>query len=590
MADPTEAQLKEAARKALAAGDTAAAKRLVDAARKVGAMQPTPAPGQSQAMATGLSQLSDMTQNPKIDVEGQIKGLTVQAQQAYGAGNDAEGRRLLTEASRLSVDSGMAPEGFTADPRTGSMIDLRNDPTLAMSGGKSSMFGAMQGLGYNFGDEAIGGMASLVEALGGGGGMDRRFATESAREMDRRAQENPWAYYAGYLPGAVASSLSLGKATGLATPSTTVPGIMTKGALLGGMEGGLSGAGAAEGGLGDRAKSAAWGAGIGAGIGGALAPLVGAGVNKLLQWNANRRAIAAATSGAPTTAELRAAGNAAYQAVDDAGVVVKPEAFAGMVDDVTGRMRAAGLDEGMGSLTPQSARVAAILEDAATNPKTTGIPFREIDLLRRKAGVPGANMAVPLESRLGTTAIEGVDDFVRNLTPDQVSAGDAQSLPALIGKARDIWSKMSKSQLIDDAMEASGNYLSGSASGIRNQFARILKSDKLSRGFSEVEKAAMRRVVNGSIPEKVLNLFSGGIGQTAAATTGAYMGNLPGLALGLGIGSAARKGSEALAGRNAEIVRALVAAGGTGNLPVISQTPRTVVEALIRRGGGLAAQ
>lgn len=64
MADPTEAQLKEAARKALAAGDTAAAKRLVDAARKVGAMQPTPAPGQSQAMATGLSQLSDMTRNP----------------------------------------------------------------------------------------------------------------------------------------------------------------------------------------------------------------------------------------------------------------------------------------------------------------------------------------------------------------------------------------------------------------------------------------------------------------------------------------------------------------------------------------------
>ena len=68
------------------------------------------------------------------------------------------------------------------------------------------------------------------------------------------------------------------------------------------------------------------------------------------------------------------------------------------------------------------------------------------------------------------------------------------------------------------------------------------------------------------------------------------MGNLPGLALGLGIGSAARKGSEALAGRNAEIVRALVAAGGTGNLPAISQTPRAVVEALIRRGGGLAAQ
>lgn len=37
MADPTEAQLKEAARKALAAGNTASAKRLIEAARKAGA-------------------------------------------------------------------------------------------------------------------------------------------------------------------------------------------------------------------------------------------------------------------------------------------------------------------------------------------------------------------------------------------------------------------------------------------------------------------------------------------------------------------------------------------------------------------------
>lgn len=589
MADPTEAQLKDAARKALAAGDGAAAKRLIDAARKVGAANPAPAPGQSQAMATGLANLSDMTRNPEIDVEGQIKGLTVQAQQAYGAGDDAEGKRLLTEASRLSADSGMAPEGFTADPRTGSMIDLRNDPTLAMSGGKSSMFGAMQGLGFNFGDEAIGGIAKIANALGFEGAGDARFATESAREMDRRAQENPLAYYAGYVPGAVASSLSLGKALGLSDAPATTWAAMKQGAVLGGIEGGLAGAGGAEGGPVDRVESAALGAGLGAGIGGTVAPLVGAGINKLMQWNATRQAIADGIKNAPTTADLRAAGNAAYQAVDDAGVVVKPEAFTGMVDDVTSRMRGAGLDEGMGSLTPQSARVVAILEDAATNPKTTGIPFREIDLLRRKAGVPAANMGTPLESRLGTTAIEGVDDFVRNLTPDQVSAGDAQALPALIGKARDIWSKMSKSQMIDDAIDASENYLSGSASGIRNQFARILKSEKLSRGFSEVEKAAMRRAINGSIPEKMLNLFGGGLGQLATTATGATLGGLPGLVAGSGIGNLARKGAEKLAGRNAEIVRALVASGGTGNLPVPSNVPREVVEALIRRGG-LAAQ
>lgn len=516
--------------------------------------------------------------------------ITDQAMAAFAAGDDAEGKRLLTEANRAAIAAGAVPEGFVADPRTGGFSDIQNDPSLDMGAIPSLGFGAMQGLGFNFGDEAIG----KLEGMTGG---DEQFAVERAREMDRRAQENPWAYYGGFVPGAVASSLSLGKAIGGAgkamglgaTAGSSLAGRAGLGAATGALEGGLAGFGAGEDGMADRAEGALWGAGLGAALGGVVAPAIGAGVNKLSQWNATRKTIADAIKGAPTTAELRAAGNAAYKDVDDAGVVVKPEAFAGMVDDVTGRMRGAGLDEGMGSLTPQSARVAAILEDAATDPKAAGIPFKDIDLLRRKAGVPAANMATPLESRLGTTAIEGVDDFVRNLTPDQVSAGDVKALPELIGKARDIWSKMSKSQMIDDAMEASENYLSGGASGIRNQFARILKSDKLSRGFSEVEKAAMRRVVNGSFPEKVLNMFSSGLGQTAAATAGAYMGSLPGLVAGVGIGGIARKGAEALSSRNAEIVRALVANGGTGALPTISQTPRALIEALIRRGG-LAGQ
>lgn len=568
------------------AGDVEGAKRLARIAKDRMAVAK---PGQSPEMTAGLASLSSMTKAPKVDTEGQIKALTVQAQQAYEAGDEAEGKRLLVEASRMSADMGRAPEGFTADPRTGGMIDLRSDPSLDMGKGKSAAFGAMQGLGFNFGDEAMGAMQAGANAVGLGGDIDPRFAMESAREMDRRAQENTGAYYGGYIPGAVASSLSLGKALGMTGAPATTGAAMKQGAILGGIEGGLAGAGSGEG-LEDRATGAAFGGALGAGIGGILAPLAGAGVNKVLQWNANRRAIAEAIKGAPTTEQLKAAGNAAYKAVDDAGVVVKPEAFTGMVDDVTSRMRGAGLDEGMGSLTPQSARVAAILEDAATKPNTAGVPFSEIDLLRRKAGVPAANMGTPLESRLGTTAIEGVDDFVRNLSPDQVSAGDAAALPELISKARDTWARMSKSQMIDDAMEASENYLSGAASGIRNQFARILKSPKLSRGFSEMEKAAMRRVVNGSIPEQILNMFSGGIGQIATTATGATVGGLPGLVAGAGVGSLARKGAEALAGRNAEIVRALVASGKAGQMPAISGVPREIVEALIRRSGVTAGQ
>jgi hypothetical protein len=53
MADPTEAQLKEAARKALAAGNTASAKRLIAAARKAGAAAAVTQPGQVPVNAAG---------------------------------------------------------------------------------------------------------------------------------------------------------------------------------------------------------------------------------------------------------------------------------------------------------------------------------------------------------------------------------------------------------------------------------------------------------------------------------------------------------------------------------------------------------
>lgn len=516
--------------------------------------------------------------------EARMDELSKAASVAYSSGDDARGQELLAEASRLSIDAGIAPQGTSYDPATGTMPNLRDAASPYIpetSRGRAVAMGGMQGLGFNFGDEAVAGAYGLMDGQPGA----YEFGLDRIREEERRLTgKYPFSHGAAKIAGAVASSLSGGKALGL-TGKVSTGGGAVRGAGIGATEGGLAGFGAGEGGLENRLREADRGAKFGALAGGVIAPLAGAGVDKVAQALANRRAIADAIRGAPTTEQLRSAGNAAYQAVDDAGVVVRPEAFAGMVDDVTGTMRRGGLDEGMGSLTPQSSRVTEIFEDAATKPRATGVPFSEIDLLRRKAGVPAANMSTPLESRLGMQAIEGVDDFIGKLTPDQVMSGDASALPGLITKARETWSRMSKSQMIDDAMEASGNYLSGSAAGIKNQFSRILKSEKLSRGFSEMERAAMRRVVNGTVPEKVLNLFSGGLGQMATMGMGAGLGGLPGFLAGTGIAVGSRKGAEALAGRNAEIVRALVASGKAGAEPTISNIPRSIAEALMRRAG-----
>lgn len=442
-----------------------------------------------------------------------------------------------------------------------------------MSPIRAKALGLAHGGAYGFSDELGAAMvAPFVDETYG----EVRDTLRGSNTAASNAQ--PGAFHSGEILGALMAPGPVYKSTGKLWPD------VWRGALTGGGLSGLYGFGAGEGGFVDRAETAKNAALLGAGIGGAI-PLVGAGVQRIAGALADRSLAREAMRTAPSTEALRAAGNAAYKAVDDAGVVVRPDAFGGMVGDVTEAMRRGGLDEGMGSLTPQSARAVAIMEDAATSPKNAaGIPFSEIDLLRRKAGVPASNMAVPLESKLGMQAIEGVDDFVNKLTPDQVLAGDAGALPGLIAKARETWTRMSKSQLIDDAVSASENYLSGSASGIRHQFARILKSDKLSRGFSEAEKRAMRRVINGSIPEQLLNLVGGGLGQLGLMGGGASAGGVPGALAGAVVAGGARRGSEALAQRNAEIVRALVAAGNTNSLPQIGNQARAIMEALMQRG------
>lgn len=204
-----------------------------------------------------------------------INALTDQARAAYEAGNDAEGKRLLVEASRLSADSGMAPEGFTADPRTGGMIDLRSDQTIPGGRGTAMAVGLGQGLGYDFLDEAVGGIAGVANAAGLSD-IDARFATERVRETDRRAKEDfPVSYAAPKIGGAVAQSLGLAKMLGI-TPATTWQGRSAQGAAIGGGEGAAFGLGQGEG-IRDRIMDMLKYGGLGVGIGAAVPAVIAGG-------------------------------------------------------------------------------------------------------------------------------------------------------------------------------------------------------------------------------------------------------------------------------------------------------------------------
>lgn len=474
-----------------------------------------------------------------------------------------------------------------ATPAEGSVYGDVSDGGQLGAGARS----LIQGMMFGYGDEVVARGASLF-----GGSYEAEKQRERARlekGRDNYGATSALAELGGAISvplGAIAPVQVGGRVVAALGPTgarvANALGTAGKSAAVTGALSAAYASGTGDG-LQDRAQKAQEGAMWGAGIGAAI-PVVGGIAERILNRVKANSAVRKAAANAPTTDELRAMGDAAYKAVDNAGVVIDPTAMRSAADDVISRMTNAGMDVGEGSLTPQSMRVATIIDNAADGARP--VPFSELDLLRRKAGVPASNLANRGEAAVGSEAISALDDFVNNITPAQVTQGNADDLPKLINDARDVWAKMRRSQLIDDAIENADTYLGGAASGVRNQFARILRNPKLNRGFSDAERKLMLRVVNGSIPEQLLNLVSGGIGQLASVVGGTASGGVAGGLAGAAGAGVARTAAENVALRNAERVRAIIANGGMPALPQIGQDTRAFIDALMRRGTAVASQ
>jgi hypothetical protein len=504
--------------------------------------------------------------------------LIAKSKELAAAGRLDDARRV----AEIALKARSQPKPFSQRLRENVFGD--NDPTTQNFGEKvgSALNKAGEALTFGLvGDEA----SAAVESLAPGVNYaDRR---DHYRQQEQVLDENN-------------PALSLGAELGGAVGGAMLPfgaiGTLGRGASMARRAGASTAAGAglgavygaAEGeGVDDRISEAGMGAAIGA-AGGLAAPFLGGAAEKAADYVVGGRAIRSAARNAPSTDELRRAGQAAYRQIDDAGVQIRPESFNRTKDAIRQALRGQGLDElpGPSSLTPKSARVMQIADEMgnemATDP-SAALPFSSLDQLRRHAGT-AARSPEATDAALGAETISQLDDAVRSLGSDDIVAGDLETLQTVLPKARDLWARMSRSQLVDDAIDASQDYLSGGSSGIRNQFRRILRNDKLSRGFSDAEKAAMRRVVNGSVPEQVLNLLGGGVGQLAQIGAGFGVGGVPGALAGMGTAALSRKGSEALTERGAETVRAMIANGGMQTLPVARDTTRKIIEGLLRRG------
>jgi hypothetical protein len=322
-------------------------------------------------------------------------------------------------------------------------------------------------------------------------------------------------------------------------------------------------------------KGAAWGGAMGT-----AGPAVAAGAGKVARALAERLRPG---EQAPTIEALRAAAGKAYQAADDAGVVVGQKAVADTADDIASLVKNTGYHP---KLHPRIGVALEELEAAKTAPQS----LTALEQLRRIVKTAGKSLD-PDERRIAGEIVDTLDDRLASLKPADVVAGDADKGVAALKEGRELWSRMRKSEMIEEALEKAANRTSSTGSGgnadnaVRQNIRQILDSPKKARLFNEEERAAMQAVVDGTgwhnFTRLVGKLSPQGNGLMAALGIGATAAN-PMMAAIPAVGFGSKKIAEALTRGNAGALDSLVRAGGPLQPSALAAPMEEGTSALIR--------
>jgi hypothetical protein len=168
-------------------------------------------------------------------------------------------------------------------------------------------------------------------------------------------------------------------------------------------------------------------------------------------------------------------------------------------------------------------------------------------------------------------------------------------------EARALWSRTSKSQLIDNLIEraqlrAGANYTqAGMETALRHEFKSLAMNKRRMRGFTKEQVDAVKKVANGGKLENTLRILgkfdptTGGMGTAISmGLSGGFAVPTGGMSLALpAIGFAAKRGATAMTRTNVEAAReALVGRGLPSAAPQTRAVPTQPNAALPAAIGG----
>jgi len=335
------------------------------------------------------------------------------------------------------------------------------------------------------------------------------------------------------------------------------------------------------------------------------------GLGTIAATGAANRAIAArgVERAAPTVDGLEAAGQAAYQRAEQAGVQFAAPSYRRAIEQTRDAAAKAGIDP---ALHPKATAALARLEDAVGTAPT----LEEVGTLRRITGSAAASLDRD-EARIGKLLQSQLDEFVNRARPSDVVAGDVRTASRALGEARSNWAAMRRAEMVERARDT-GETRAGSTgvggnvdNASRQNMRRLMESPKDSRGFNQQELDLMRRIVMGDTGQNMLRqvgrmapssgIVGTGIGSSAGAAIGGTIAGPMGAAVGAGaapaIGQFAKMASDRMTQRNIDLLSAIVRSRPQGEtqeltrlLQSLDPTTANVARALLLQRQATAPQ
>lgn len=237
----------------------------------------------------------------------------------------------------------------------------------------------------------------------------------------------------------------------------------------------------------------------------------------------------------PTPQELRQEARTAYARAENAGVTYDPSAMQTFGMNLAQQLRSAGFDEG---LHPKAAVALRRIQEAGATPPgaSTAAPvrFEDLDILRRIARNARLSLDAD-ERRIGGIITREIDNFALQPPANAVASGDSAAASAAIREARSAWSRMRKSDEIEDLVERA-RFSATATNGrmdeaLRNEFANLARSIQRGNnpGFTPAEVANIERIARaegGRGGTRLLSQLSPGLTPRGMMSAAAQAGGI----------------------------------------------------------------